>query len=43
MNLRDEALQNLISDQNQNLAFLATMMKDGIPQITPVWFNTNGE
>ncbi len=33
---------DLISDEKKPLLFLATLMKDGSPQVTPVWFNTDG-
>jgi PPOX class probable F420-dependent enzyme len=29
--------------QGPNLAHLATVMKDGSPQVTPVWFDYDGE
>jgi len=34
---------DLISDDVQAYAYLATSMPDGSPQVTPVWFNTDGE
>ena len=34
---------DLLEDETQAFAYLATTMKDGSPQVTPVWFNTNGE
>lgn len=37
----DEYL-DLIKDETKAFAFLATLMKDGSPQLTPVWFNTDG-
>ncbi|HEX9616649.1 MAG TPA: PPOX class F420-dependent oxidoreductase [Anaerolineales bacterium] len=33
----------LLSDEVRAFAFLATTMEDGSPQVTPVWFNTDGE
>jgi PPOX class probable F420-dependent enzyme len=36
-------LRDLLSDETQAIAFLATLMPDGSPQLTPVWFNTDGE
>ena len=37
-----EELQYLLSDETKAFAFLATSMPDGSPQVTPVWFNTEG-
>ncbi|MCD6401580.1 MAG: PPOX class F420-dependent oxidoreductase [Anaerolineales bacterium] len=34
---------DLLSDEKRSFAFLATIMNDGTPQVTPVWFNTDGE
>ena len=33
---------DLLSDQSKTIAFLATIMKDDSPQVTPVWFNWDG-
>jgi PPOX class probable F420-dependent enzyme len=33
----------LINDQLPAYAYLATIMQDGTPQLTPVWFNTEDE
>jgi PPOX class probable F420-dependent enzyme len=38
-----EELQYLLADETKAFAFLATSMPDGSPQVTPVWFNTEGE
>lgn len=38
-----EELQYLLADETKAFAFLATTMPDGSPQVTPVWFNTEGE
>ena len=35
--------EDLISDNTLSFAYLATVMPDGSPQVTPVWFNTDGE
>jgi PPOX class probable F420-dependent enzyme len=35
--------QDLLADQTRAIAFLATLMPDGSPQVTPVWFNTDGK
>jgi len=34
---------DLLFDETKALAFLATSMPDGSPQVTPVWFNSDGE
>ncbi len=33
---------NLLKDETKAFGFLATLMKDGSPQLTPIWFNTDG-
>ena len=33
------SLQYLLDDETRAYAFLATIMPDGEPQLTPVWFN----
>ena len=38
-----EEYRDLLSDEKKAFAFLATTMSDGSPQVTPVWFNTDGE
>jgi PPOX class probable F420-dependent enzyme len=35
--------QDLLVDEKKAFVYLATLMKDGTPQVTPVWFNTDGE
>lgn len=35
--------QDLLKDETKAFAFIATTMPDGSPQVTPVWFNTDGE
>lgn len=35
--------QDLLKDETRSFAYLATIMKNGSPQVTPVWFNTDGE
>jgi len=37
-----EAYQDLLRDETRGFANLATLMKDGSPQLTPIWFNTDG-
>jgi len=34
---------DLLTDEKRALVFLGTVMADGSPQVTPVWFNTDGE
>ena len=39
-----ESHQDLLSDEKRALGYLATVMTDGSPQLTPVWFSyENGE
>jgi PPOX class probable F420-dependent enzyme len=38
-----ESHLDLIGDESTAYAYLATIMQDGTPQLTPVWFNTDGE
>ena len=38
-----ESHSDLIGDESTAYAYLATIMQDGTPQLTPVWFNTDGE
>jgi PPOX class probable F420-dependent enzyme len=38
-----EEYQDLINDKSKALLYLATIMPDGSPQVTPVWFSTDGE
>ena len=35
--------KDLLTDEAYALAYLATLMSDGSPQITPLWFNTDGK
>ena len=34
---------DLLKNENKAFLFLATLMPSGTPQLTPVWFNTDGE
>ena len=34
-----ETHQDLLADESHSMAFLATLMPDGSPQLTPVWFS----
>ena len=38
-----EPYQDLFDDETKAYLFLATIMDDGTPQVTPVWFNTDSE
>jgi PPOX class probable F420-dependent enzyme len=38
-----EKIQDLFSDEKKAFAYLAALMPDGSPQVTPVWFNIDGE
>jgi PPOX class probable F420-dependent enzyme len=38
-----EKFQDLLTDERKAYAYLATIMPDGTPQVTPVWFNVSGE
>jgi PPOX class probable F420-dependent enzyme len=41
MNNIPESHQDLLTDDKKAFLYLATIMKDGSPQVTPVWFNTD--
>ena len=34
--------EDLLRDESGALAYLATLMADGSPQLTPLWFDTDG-
>lgn len=36
-----EKYQDLLKDETKAYVFLATVMEDGTPQVTPVWFSTD--
>ncbi len=38
-----EKFLDLLKDETKAYLFLATTMPDGAPQVTPVWFSTDGE
>ena len=42
MNLVPESHRDLLRDDVKAFAYLATIMASGAPQVTPVWFNTDG-
>src|SRR5262245_53684988 len=35
--------QDLVSDDSKALLYLSTLMADGSPQVTPVWFSADGD
>ena len=35
--------KDLLTDETGAFAYLSTLMADGSPQLTPLWFNTEGE
>jgi PPOX class probable F420-dependent enzyme len=43
MNVIPESHQDLLNDEAGAYAYLSTLMADGSPQLTPLWFNTDGE
>lgn len=43
MDIVPDSHQDLLADAAKAFAFLATIMSDGTPQVTPVWFNTHCE
>jgi len=42
MKIIPEAFMDLLADETRAMAYLATIMPDGSPQVTPLWFNTDG-
>ena len=38
-----EDFLDLLTPESKALLYLATIMPDGSPQVTPVWFDTDGE
>lgn len=38
-----ESHQDLLTNDKKAFVYLATVMKNGTPQVTPVWFNTDGD
>lgn len=43
MKLIPTEFQDLLKDETKAFAFLGTLMPNGAPQVTPIWFNTDGE
>jgi len=41
MNIPND-FQDLLKDETKAFLFLATIMADGSPQVTPIWFSTDG-
>jgi len=42
MPILPEAFKDLLADETRAFVYLGTIMPDGSPQVTPVWFNTDG-
>ena len=42
MNTIPSEYQDLLKDETKAFLFLATVNADGTPQVTPVWFSTDG-
>lgn len=42
MSIVPDQYKDLLADETHAFAYLATLMADGSPQVTPVWFNTDG-
>ena len=38
-----EKFHDLLKDETKAFAFLGTIMPNGTPQVTPVWFNVGGD
>jgi PPOX class probable F420-dependent enzyme len=38
-----ETHSDLLTDEKKAFLFLATLMPGGTPQVTPIWFNTDGQ
>ena len=38
-----EEYRDLLGDESKAMLYLATLMTDGSPQVTPVWFSTKDE
>lgn len=43
MNNFPESHQDLLTDETKAFGYLATILSDGTPQLTPVWFNVDGD
>ncbi len=42
MSVVPDKYKDLLADETRAFVFLATLMPDGSPQVTPIWFNTDG-
>ena len=42
MSIVPDSFKDLLTDETRAFVYLATLMPDGSPQVTPVWFNTDG-
>jgi PPOX class probable F420-dependent enzyme len=42
MSFVPDSFEDLLKDETRAFVYLATLMSDGSPQVTPVWFNTDG-
>jgi PPOX class probable F420-dependent enzyme len=38
-----ESVHDLLSDKTRAFVYLATIMPNGSPQVTPIWFNMDGD
>ena len=43
LNLIPSSHEDLLADETRAIGYLAPIMSDGSAQVTPVWFNTDGE
>ena len=43
LNAIPESHRDLVTDEKRAFASLATLMEDGSPQVTPVWFDVEGD
>jgi PPOX class probable F420-dependent enzyme len=43
MNLIPESHRDLLAEKTCAFAYLATLMADGSPQLTPLWFDVDGD
>lgn len=43
MNSFPDSHKDLLADETRAFAFLATLMPDGSPQLTPLWFSVDGK
>ncbi len=42
MNIIPDSHRDLLTDEKRAFVFLGTTMSDGSPQVTPIWFSTDG-